>query len=172
MLLLIGILTLTTFPQSRPISAGFGIVSRRTVLPPEELPAAVQERPFPSRCVTPVGDSACATVSTRLLYSKCSNILAWKAARGDACRCSDEQRKLQNAELGDAPSGSSEAGKRVALLFFGLPRSMPYTYPHIQENVIQVLKQAGYRCAFVHVRSLTLDFLHPGEKEECWAGMM
>ena len=63
-------------------------------------------------------------------------------------RCSDEERRLQHADWFDDYSGTSDGeGKRVALLFFGLPRSMPYTIPHIQKNVIQVIKDAGYRCA-------------------------
>ena len=34
----------------------------------------------------------------------------------------------------------------MALLFFGLPRSLPYTLPSIHENVLQPLRDAGYRC--------------------------
>ena len=64
-----------------------------------------------------------------------------------AYRCSEEERRQQRAGwLEDDDSPSTESGKRVALLFFGLMRSLPYTLPHIEKNVFQTLKDAGYRC--------------------------
>lgn len=137
-MLLLGILTLTTFPHTRSILCW---TARPTVLQPQDLPIEVQEPPLPERC-------------------------------------SDEERRLQHADWFDDYSGTSDGeGKRVALLFFGLPRAMPYTIPHIQKNVIQVIKDAGYRpTVFVHAYNSTgkdsSSEDEEKEEEQDWKALM